>query len=145
MKSNEKSEKYARTFKIACIANIFCGVFMVIRSFSFSSTATQMLINGGLNIAGIGVIVLVISLLIPMMLILSGVLGLLKKIKAAIVLSVIAFLVSLYSFVTNITTMVAMATEWKVMLANMIPAMAATAVPLIFVIYAVLTKKYPQE
>ncbi len=137
-------KSYARSFKTLCVISILAGAFMAIRAFTFAPVATQLLTSGGLGISGIGVIVLVIALLVPAMLILAGVFGYMNKLKASIACSIIALVISLYSLITNIITL-SMVSEWRLVISNLIPMVAVTATSLLLVIYAILTKKHPQD
>lgn len=141
----KKSESYACAFKLLCMLSILVGIVMAIRALIASSAAAQLLTNGGFNFAGIGAIILVLSLLIPVMLILAGILGCLRKTTAAIVLSTIVFAVSLFFNITNIGTIAAVATDLKAVIGDLIPMTATTAMALLLVIYAILTKKHPHN
>ncbi len=142
MELNDKSESYAHTFKTLCIISIIAGVFMTVRALVFSSSVIQMLTSGGLNIAGVGILILIIALLVPAMLILAGICGYKNKLKAATAFSVIAFVASLYSLIINSITL-SMAAEWKLILANLIPMAAVTVTSLLLAIYAIIAKKHP--
>ncbi|MEG0836189.1 MAG: hypothetical protein RR292_05515 [Christensenellaceae bacterium] len=141
---NNNSKSHPNAFKMLCVISAIAGVYLVIRAFTSSSSVVQMMMSGGLNIGGIGVLILIIALLVPAMLILAGIFGYMNKLKATIVLSIIAFIISLYSLITNTITL-SMTADLKLILANLIPMVAVTATALLLAIYAIINKKHPQD
>ncbi len=88
--------------------------------------------------------ILAFALLAPAMLKLAGIFGFLKKYKVVIVFAIIAFVVSLYSLSTNISTML-MVMDWQHTLAEAIMMIPAPAISVFFIIEAIPVQKYSQE
>lgn len=138
-------ENYARNFRITCYVCLLAGIYLGIRALAFSVTAIRTIADGGLSGPSVSIFIILAALLVPILLILTGLLGLLKHPKAGFVLSVIVIIFSLFSLITNAINNLQMTGDWKVVLGSSIPMIATTALPILFVIYATLTKKYPKE
>ncbi|MEG2687268.1 MAG: hypothetical protein RR954_09175 [Christensenellaceae bacterium] len=142
MKVVTKLEEHVRQFKASCVIGIAYGVFMAINALGFSASTTQIISNAGISIAEI--LVLVFALLVPAMLILASVFGFLKKYKAVIVFAIIAFVISLYSLITNISTMLTVM-DWQHTLVEVIMMIPASAIPAFFIAEAILVQKDLKE
>ncbi|MEG2188413.1 MAG: hypothetical protein RRY08_01135 [Christensenella sp.] len=137
MKAVNKSEGHILQFKGSCVISIAYGVFMAMSAFDFFAPTMQ--------ITGIAeMLILAFALLVPALLILAGVFGFFKKYKVVIVFSIIAFVVSLYSLITNISTMLTVM-DWQHTLVEVIMMIPAPAIPAFFIAEAILVQKDSKE
>ncbi len=139
-----KLEEHSRQFKASCVIGIAYGAFMATKALGFSESTTQIIGNAGMGIQGMGILILAFALLVPVMLILAGVFGFLKKYKAVIVFAIIAFVFSMYALITNISTMLTVM-DWQHTLAEAIMMIPAPAIPVFFIVEAILVQKYSKE
>ncbi|MEF9989892.1 MAG: hypothetical protein RR716_05210 [Christensenellaceae bacterium] len=123
-----KSIESEPTEKSVSIATLLFGAYMIFSSIRFSTEVLQ--ITGESAFPGIGILIVVMSFVLPVLLLLVGVCGMARKVKAGMVIAVIVIVMAAFSIIFNLTLGVF---EWELL--------PAIALPVLFIGYTRMAQK----
>ncbi|MEG0382945.1 MAG: hypothetical protein RR597_06870 [Christensenella sp.] len=123
-----KSVESEPTEKGVSIATLLFGVYMILSATRFSVEVLQITEESVFPI--IGILIVVMSFVLPVLLLLVGVCGITRKVKTGIVIAVIVIVMAAFSIIFNLTVGVF---EWELL--------PAVALPVLFVGYTRMAQK----
>ncbi|MEG0257985.1 MAG: hypothetical protein RR632_06760 [Christensenella sp.] len=123
-----KSVESEPTEKGVSIATLLFGVYMILSATRFSVEVLQITEESVFPI--IGILIVVMSFVLPVLLLLVGVCGITRKVKTGMVIAVIVIVMAAFSIIFNLTVGVF---EWELL--------PAVALPVLFIGYTRMAQK----